>query len=372
MKVILIFTYGISILDWSRSGILRREMELYDNMGKKFGIEYTFITYNNEVPKEIQSQYRHIKIYPAYKFINYKNNKYLNFFNSFLLPFKIRKKVKSYDLIKTNQLNGAWVALILKILIKKPLYIRTGYNLFEFSIRDKKPLYIKFFHYILTQLSLIISNLYSVSSKEDKKYIEKYFLRSKNIIIIPNWVNNIQENSFENRYDKKILSIGRLEKQKNYESLIHSIGNSEFELDLIGSGSKKELLEKLAKDVNAKVNFLGNVSYEKLMTIYKKYRVFVIPSNFEGNPKVVLEAMANGCLVIGRENKNINEIIKHNLNGILYNSNDNLLEIIESVIRNKTKFEMLTEEGYEYILNTNHIDKIIKIEQESYKYLAKS
>ena len=40
------------------------------------------------------------------------------------------------DLIKTNQLNGSWVGIILKFMLKKPLIIRTGYNLYEFSKND--------------------------------------------------------------------------------------------------------------------------------------------------------------------------------------------------------------------------------------------
>ena len=41
----------------------------------------------------------------------------------------MRKKLKNnIDIIKVNQLTGAWVGIILSIILKKPLYIRTGYD----------------------------------------------------------------------------------------------------------------------------------------------------------------------------------------------------------------------------------------------------
>ena len=41
-----------------------------------------------------------------------------------------------------------------------------------------------------------------------------------------------------------------------------------------------------------------------------KYKIFVSSSNFEGNPKGILEAMASGCVVIAKDNINISEIIE--------------------------------------------------------------
>ena len=45
MKVIVIFTYGISLKHWVDSGIYDREMLLYQGLEKEHGIEFTFITF---------------------------------------------------------------------------------------------------------------------------------------------------------------------------------------------------------------------------------------------------------------------------------------------------------------------------------------
>ena len=52
----------------------------------------------------------------------------VNFFKSFWIPFILRKHHMHPDLIKTNQLNGSWVAIIAKYLLNSKLIIRTGYD----------------------------------------------------------------------------------------------------------------------------------------------------------------------------------------------------------------------------------------------------
>ena len=55
---------------------------------------------------------------------------------------------------------------------------------------------------------------------------------------------------------KKIVSVGRIEKQKNYELIIRALEKTDYELDIYGEGSLKQSLSQLAENVNVKVNFL--------------------------------------------------------------------------------------------------------------------
>lgn len=372
MKVILVFTYGISIKDWEDSGLLTREMQLYSQLASQHNIEFSFISYDQNIPENIRKTYPYIDFYPVYKYINKSNNKYINYFRTLTLPKKLEKELRDIDLIKTNQLNGAWIGIILKSILKKPLFIRTGYNLFEFSIKDKKPKLTKLFYYFLTQLSLFCSDIYSVSSNEDKKFIKKYFLNSKNIVLIPNWVNRLQKNAFDNRYKNKILSVGRLETQKNFQSLIKTISSSDIELDLVGQGSLHHELKQLAIHNNSKVNLLGKVPFNQLSEMYKNYKIFVLTSNFEGNPKAVLEAMSNGCLIIAKDTKNLREIIENNVNGLLYENDSELIELITNGLNNINLFNQLTENSYNRIKNNNLLEKIIFNEIKIYNQLIEN
>ena len=50
----------------------------------------------------------------------------------------------------------------------------------------------------------------------------------------------------------------------------------------------------------------------------KKYKFFILPSNFEGNPKVLLEAMSFGMVCLVSNISNHKEIITNKKNGFIF------------------------------------------------------
>ena len=188
--------------------------------------------------------------------------------------------------------------MLTKFYTKTPLYIRTGYNLFEFSIRDKGV--IKKIFTIFNTVRAFYSDAYSVTSNSDKLFLEKYFI-TKKIIIIPNWVVDVKRNEFDNRSEDKLLGVGRLESQKNFKSIINILSNTEIKLDLVGEGSEKEALKNIANSFSTNVNFLGKLDYKDLNQLYLNYKILYCIL-FEGNPKLFL-TMSKGALVIAKKNK---------------------------------------------------------------------
>ena len=224
----------------------------------------------------------------------------------------------------------------------------------DFAKNDEKSKIIIIFYYILTIIALRFSDLFTVTSKSDLKFFETNYPKYKNKLIHrPNWVDLDQNISLKNRSKKKILSVGRLENQKNYTYLIKEFKNTKdwLQIDIVGSGSK-ERIKDLARKQNVHVNFLGNLKNEELIKIYKNYMFYVSSSLFEGNPKTVLEAMSSGCVVLLSNIPNHKELIENNFNGILFELNENELKIkfnrisLDSSLLNK--------------LSKNALDKINK------------
>ena len=362
MNINLIFTYGVSLKDWKIAGILDRELEIYRQMISNHGYIVNLITFGDIEDEQILLDDKNINVYPAYKHINKTNNRFINFLLSFLIPFKLKEELKNTDLIKTNQLNGSWVGIILKFILKKPLIVRTGYNLYEFSINEKKSFIKQLFYFLLTKYSIKFSDKYFVSSESDLKFLKKSFKNTENIVLFPNWVDSLRYKDFKDRHSNKVLSVGRLEDQKNYQFLIKKLADSDIELDIIGEGTKKEELKKLAKENRVKINFLGRMSYFELQEIYKNYRIFILPSLFEGNPKALLEALASGCLVMALSNKNILEIIVHKENGIIFYPDTDLNNEIKNYLSSEEAFNEMTHAGYDYIKENNLIDLLINKE----------
>ena len=73
-------------------------------------------------------------------------------------------------------------------IIGKPLFLRTGYDMYKFSIEEDKKWFVRFFVQKLTALSLRYSDIYSVSSAQDEYFLNKNFTNKNKIIIRPNWV----------------------------------------------------------------------------------------------------------------------------------------------------------------------------------------
>ena len=252
------------------------------------------------------------------------------------------------------------VRFINKTNIQKPLFIRTGYDLLEFSIKNKKNFLKKILYYFLTGFCILYSDLYTVTSKSDNDLLRRRFF-AKNIEIRPNWIKIEKEVKTVNKKHNTILSVGRLEHQKNYKSVISSISNSKYIYDIFGQGSLKKNLVKFANNKNVKLNiYQPVVDNEELLEVYKSYKFFLIPSYFEGNPKSMLEAMSRGCIVIASDIPNHREIIEDTKNGFLFDfENGNLIELLERLESNEVNLKEVSTNSYRYILKNNSFENYL-------------
>ena len=165
MKVLVVFTYGYSLKTWFESGTIERELSIYRELHKKFQHKFIFLTYGDESDENYIQNETGFEVVPIYKFINHSEYKLINIIKSIAFPFLQKKQFKDIDLIKQNQLLGSWVSVLLSKLLKKPLFTRTGYDMYKFSIEDNKNVIIKYLYLFLTNFTLRYSNLYSVSNK---------------------------------------------------------------------------------------------------------------------------------------------------------------------------------------------------------------
>jgi len=331
VHIVYFFTYGYSLKSWHLAGILKREIAVFEKMITDHNLKFTFVTYGDIEDLEYVTN-ENIQVIPIFSLINRSEYKLMNFLKSFFLSKKLKHKLTNVDIVKQNQLLGSWASILFKISIKKPLYVRTGYDMFKFSINEKKIFLKRIAYYTLTLFTMFFANIYSVTSSCDKTFLKKYipFVRNK-IVIRPNWVESKNYKLFDSRISNKLISVGRLESQKNYPLLIRSLKKTELSLDLVGEGSLKNELKSFAKKEDVKINFLGIVENTELINLYSKYKYFISTSSYEGNPKAILEAMAAGCIVIAKSIPNNIEIISHLENGILFKDETELIDILNNL-----------------------------------------
>ena len=105
-------------------------------------------------------------------------------------------------------------------------------------------------------------------------------------------------------FDKVIINYGKMVARKNIVSLINSITllPVNYKLILIGDGPKEyqtEIMNAIAgNNLSRRVKVFGYAGYQQISVPLQAADVFVLPSDFEGLPKVILEALATEIPVI--------------------------------------------------------------------------
>ena len=326
MNIVYFLTYGYSLKTWSDSSALEREAKYFNYLSEKYNFKFIIFTYGDKEDLTYAPLFNNSKIIPIYSHLNQFENTFINFLYSFLYPFKLKKLVEERNfVIKQNQLLGSWVSCIFKIITRKKLYVRTGYDMYTFSIFDKKSLIKKMAYKILTKLTLRFSDLYSVSSETDLKFLNNNFKSPKNnIYLLRNWVQGPDSVPFKNREDKAI-SVGRLEYQKNFSYMLSEFQNTNYKLVIYGNGTKKNVLLRDSIENKVNLELVNSIKNDDLIRVLSKSKYFILPSHFEGNPKSLLEAMSAGCIVFASNIENHKEVIEDGVDGFLFDLDEGSL-----------------------------------------------
>ena len=101
----------------------------------------------------------------------------------------------------------------------------------------------------------------------------------------------------------RIISVGRLTRQKGYDLLLQAIAEIAdemglFTLDIYGEGEERAALEALCNHLGLsnKVHFCGYV--KSIEEAYAASAFYVMSSRYEGFPMVLLEAAACGLPIV--------------------------------------------------------------------------
>lgn len=101
---------------------------------------------------------------------------------------------------------------------------------------------------------------------------------------------------------KVLVTAGRLSAQKNHAWMIQMLKQlkktNDVKLLILGEGPLKEELQKQVKDMKLEdcIDFVGFTSNP--YTFFAKSDAFILTSNYEGLPTVLIEALACGCNIV--------------------------------------------------------------------------
>ena len=220
--------------------------------------------------------------------------------------------------------------------------------------------------FIMQNLLYLRADKIIVQTEQIKEYY--YRFNQKRIHVIENPIDNealdAQIDVMPKR-EKTIISIGRLEPQKDYKTLIdafYKIHNSfpEWKVHVYGHGDMRDELQKYVDNKGLSDNFLFCGRTDKPYLELRKASVFVLSSFYEGFPNVLCEAMYAGDLCISSDCvSGPRELIVQGKNGWLFpiGDTDTLSKLLKECIENESLFNEVREDAEQTVkrlyLNNN-------------------
>ena len=364
MILILFFTRKVSLKVWVEQGLFDREKLIYEEHLTQGNLKKVYwITYGDDDKRLSENLKKENRLHKDIEILQmpkiFKIPKIGSYIYSFLLPLFYKNELQESDILKTNQMDGSWSAVIAKWLYKKKLVVRTGYTLsqLEFS-KNKNSLRYKYY-VLLEKFAYKYCDIAMVTSQNNKKYLlENKFLFEEKIRVVPNFIDiNLFKPLGLEKYENRILFVGRLNKDKGVLDLLRAFEkiNKEYHKSILYIVGKDE--ENLVSIIQNNKLFNNSIFYKDFTAVPENYMsladVFCLPSYREGFGSVIIEAAACGTPSIGSNIYGLSDAIEDNRTGLLYevgNIND-LFEKMQILITDKELLEKLSKNALDRVKN---------------------
>jgi glycosyltransferase involved in cell wall biosynthesis len=159
---------------------------------------------------------------------------------------------------------------------------------------------------------------FTVSQHSKNEMINYLHIDADRITVVHNGIS-LSEFTPAGKNEKEdfLLFVGTLQPRKNLVNIVRAFsliaGTIDDSLVIVGGSGWKnsplaELMESLEKPVRDRIVFKGYVDGDELARLYRRARLFVLPSLHEGFCLPILEAMASGTAVLTAPRTAIPEI----------------------------------------------------------------
>jgi len=183
----------------------------------------------------------------------------------------------------------------------------------------------------------------------------------KNLQIIPNAIE-LNKFPFKERkqFAPKMLWVRRFQGRYNPMMAIKVLQQLKKEYptaELCMVGPEKDgSLQKCrayAEKNDLKVIFTGKLKKKEWAKVSKDYDIFLNSTNIDNTPISVIEAMALGLAIVSTDVGGMNDLIDHNVNGILvpWKDENSMVLAVKSLLENQEKTAQMTLNAREKVSN---------------------
>ena len=215
----------------------------------------------------------------------------------------IRKRAKDADCILSFMDSTNILSIIATAFLGRKLIIS------EHSAHD----FVGLKWRVLRRIFYPFATALTVLSRSDFNYYS--FVKNKAIIYNP----SIFKPSFGGQKEKLIIFVGRLEHVKGCDIFLRALallGLDDFKVLVLGAGSQKKNLQSLSEKLGLKnLEFLGAVS--DIQNYYKKAKIIVSSSRFEGLGNALIESAFFDCIRVATPTAGAMELLEDGKNGFI-------------------------------------------------------
>ncbi len=347
---------GFLIHDLNAGGAERATVSLANFFSKK-GIHTEIITFkDNDCFYQLNDGVEHIRLGLDEIALSLSVKRLLGALKRML---KIRSFIKKrkLDVLIGMSFSMTWYAVVAAAFTKTKSVGTERNNPYKYKATKINSFLRKFFYKLC--------NGYVFQTKKSSLFFTDKL--RKNDIVIPNAIFNetVYELTPPVEREKFICAVGRLNEQKRFDILIDAFASisekiPEHKLIIFGEGElRKELEEKIASLGLEKRIFLPGTD-PKSVKVVNRADVFVLSSDLEGMPNVLMEAMAMGVPCVStRCDMGPEELIENGKNGILVDvgSTQQIADTILEIINNPELSDRLSTNARE-LLKTHSIEAI--------------
>lgn len=293
-----------------------------------------------------------------------------NLFNGVIKARKIIKKFRA-DVIHSHMFHANIFSRVLRLVTRVPILICTAHNTNEGSA-------LRMLVYRYTDRLASLST--NVSQDAVDSFIRKRASTADRMIVVTNGIDTSQfDSSIKDRQEKRaelniseetpmLLSVGRLTEAKDYPNLLNTysllLGNYSYKntprLFIVGTGHLDSYLKNMTSElgINKYVTFLGQRS--DIRQLMCAADIFVLSSEWEGFPLVIIEAMACKKLIVATDSGGVKEALGECGFVVPVKNADGLSIAINKMISLPDSDKILLgEKVRERIVKMNSIDKIV-------------
>jgi glycosyltransferase involved in cell wall biosynthesis len=194
----------------------------------------------------------------------------------------------------------------------------------------------------------------TTGSKESFNFYQKF---GQKVTFIPNGIDiDALPTETDTRYEKQIIFVGRLSKEKGIETILKAAKTLPADIDLliVGNGPEENNVKK-TEIILKNVHYLGYLPKEQTIPLIRGSKLLIQPSYAEGISSTLLEAMATKTPVIASNVGGNIDLFENNESGILIEPGNStcLLNEIISLLNDPIKLNKLSESAFKTVQKYN-------------------